>query len=406
MRKILAVTLTVIALLGLCYFFLDIGNGSSKQSANKFKSIQAGTLIGDSSAVNKIYFLSVNSSEVESKIEVNFLNGIKERIEKFIGDKTLNISVITPADLDKILSQKNIDLKGKLLIVPDGNAIDKVKLNALHGIGLTSILFSSEGKKTCVDGNQSPYLWDFGISPSMYSESYFSYANQRYGQLAKELTFLIYSNMDSVSEAESAHFGSVIDGLGFGVLATVKVDSREDDLYKVLRGINNLSPKILLATTSYQGTVPYIQQTHKLGLGFEMALFLSERIPEEVLMQYSSSLDSFIKPSVYLDSYESEMMKVFRNPKDPMTAAGYRGYLVAEILDRIIFKFKNEKEPLNFSRALLEMDGNRIDAPSGAIMIHSKARGLIQPLHVGEYKDGKMKYLQYLGDMSPSEQCI
>lgn len=404
MRKILAVIMSVIVSIGICLFFL--GKGSTKNKVAKYKSIQAGTLIGDSSSVNTIYLLSGKSSEVESIMEVNFLNGFEERADQFLSDKSINISIISPADLDQILNKGGPDIKGKLLLVPDGNALDQTKLTAIHNKSLPTILFSSEDSKTCISGNQSPYLWDFGISPSMYAESYLSYANQRYGQLAKELTFVVYSNMDSISENESAYFNKVIEGLGFGVLASVKVDSREDDLYKVLRGINNLSPKILLASTSNSGAVPYIQQSHKLGLSFEMALFLSERIPEEAIMQLGSSLDVFVKPSVYIDSYENEAMKVFRNAKEQITTSGYRGYLVAEVIDRIVTQFKGNKDSINFSRALLGLDGNRIDAPSGSVMIHSKARGLIQPLHVGEYKEGKINYLQYLGDMSPSEQCL
>lgn len=406
MRKVIAVIVAVIILLGLLYFFL--GAGPSKKNASKHKTIKAGTVIGKSNSINTIYLLSTVGSEVDSIIHVNFLNGLKDKIENAIEGNSINISIISPDDLGKLLSKENVDFKGALLIIPEGDEVSKETLISIDGKSLTTIMYSSVDKKTCIGGNQSPYLWNFGITPTMYAESYLSYANQRYGKLAKELTFIIYSNQDPISEAEATYIENVMDGLGFEVQASVKVDSREDDLYPVLRDIFKFSPRILLTNANKRGIVPFIKQSHKLGFGFEMAMFLTEGIPEESIANLDRELDTFIKPSVFINSFESDSMKAFQKERESegvLTPSFYRGYLVSEVIDRLLLQFKNNQEPINFSRALLGLDGNRIDAPSGPVMFHSKARGLIQPLHLGQYKDGHLNYLQYLGDMSPAEQC-
>ncbi len=405
-KWIVLVVLLVIILVG---GFLFLGGEKLSRKAPPLKVIKPGTMLGDSSAVNQILLLTEGSTEVDSQINVQFLAGLKEQLDLAIDNSSINISFLSLADLNTLLSKKDLETKGKLLIVPQGDLLTSEKLQEIHARSLATITFMSEPNRTCVGNTQSPYLWNFGITSSMYAESYFSYANQRYGQLAKELTFLIYSNMDHLSQYESKYLANVIEGLGLGVLANVSVDDREKDLYSILRKIISLSPKILFATTSREGIVPFVKQTHKLGLGFEMALFLSENMPEEAISSLGSDLDSFIKPSVYINTFSSDKMNLFKSKlqsAEDYTASTYRGDLTGEIINILLAPTAKKTEAINFSRALLSADGKRIDAPSGAIMIHSKARGLIQPLHLGEFKDGKYLYLQYLGDMSPSEHCL
>lgn len=405
MRKVITLILSVVLLLALSYLILGKSENASHAGLSR---VEIGKTLGSKSAVNTIYLLFEGDSDensVDEKVFSNLYEGISKGLGEIFIDNKLSLEIISIGNLKNILTSGE-DLKGKLLVVFEGLELDEEIRKSLHDKSLTTILYSSREGSTCVSGNQSPYLWNFGITTGMYAEGYLSYAYQRFGVLAKDLSFILYSNTEQNSHYEATYFKETAQGLGFKVLASVSVDEREADLYKVLREIVNFSPQVLLSTSSYKGTEPFIRQSYKLGFGFEMAILLSESVPEEILSDLGPVTNKIIKPSVYLDSYESEQMTSFKEKiKLPITASYYKGYVLAETIARILSQFKNDTQPINFSRSLMALDGISINGPSGGVMIHSKARGLIQPLHLGEYKDGKFSYMQYLGDMSPSEQC-
>jgi hypothetical protein len=364
---------------------------------------QVGAVIGNKAGNNKLYILaSSNGSEALGQ----YIEGLKKGLKKSFSEGDLSLEIISPEILVELLASSDNFSKGNLLIVPVGELLSEDLRISLHNKSFPTFFYSAESFLTCVTGNQSPYLWNLGITTSMYAEGYLSYAYQRYGVLAKDLSFIIYSNTTDLSSHEATYMKETAQGLGFKVLASVSVDDREADLYKVLREIISFSPQVLLSSASEEGLSPFLQQSYKLGFGFEMAMMLTESASEEVLSTLGPISNKFIKPSTYIDSYDSDEMKMFKSEVGrPVTSSYYKGYLMNEIIQRILFQFKKEDQFINFSRSMMALDGNAISGPSGAVMIHSKARGLIQPLHLGEYKDGVFTYLQYLGDMSPSEHC-
>jgi hypothetical protein len=82
---------------------------------------------------------------------------------------------------------------------------------------------------------------------------------------------------------------------------------------------------------------------------------------------------------------------------------------VAGILEKLFFRGLKANMTLEeISKAMISLDNVQYSGLSGLVSVDARTRGLIQPLHIGEYKDGSLKHVQYLGDVSlaPGELCL
>jgi ABC-type branched-subunit amino acid transport system substrate-binding protein len=300
-----------------------------------------------------------------------------------------------------------------ILIAPFEGAHTRYVRNLSIQNKIPFIFFSQENDSICDNGSISPYLWNFGITPSMYVESYLSFLNQRFGKVASELGFFFYVTENSLASSRAVIFKELIDELGFGFSGAVTVDDRQADLYTTIRAIFGKKPDILVGFMSPQGRQYFFPQAFKLGINLEMGLALEYGIEEEELREFADSYQEVIIPASYVADIDSDQNKIFKDQlsrlvkEDNPTMASYKGFILGKILDMMIprvMKAKAEQESKSetnkWVKALESLDQSKIEGPSGMILLHTKVHGLIQPLHVAQFKDGLLHHQYVLGGVT------
>lgn len=319
-----------------------------------------------------------------------------------------------------------------------------------HIYKIPFLFHSLSDTSICGDEGISPYLWNIGITPNMYVETYLTYLSQKYGKLASELNFFLYLNLQKETQNRAEYYDHLIKGLGFEVKGGLSVDDRQVDLYTTLRRIFEKKPDLFLGFMTPKGRAAFFPQASKLGISLEMGFALDYGTEEEELRMFSEDVGGLVLPVSYVADIENQENIKFKNdlekafPVDPVvseekddkiksseidiTMASYRGFVLARILDRLIetsnagtkdysskgqevdqiLNEDNRPYVASFIGALKELDGTQFDSPAGPFMLYSDVQGLIQALHVAEFKDGTLKHLQYLGDITlpPVGLCV
>jgi len=344
----------------------------------------------------------------------------------------------------------NMSNKKFILLAPFEGEGTSLLRSMAHIHRIPFIFHSLSDTSICVDEAISPYLWNIGITPNMYAEPYLTYLNQKYGKLASDLNFFLYLNLQKETQSRAKYFDQLIKGLGFEVKGGLSVDDRQVDLYTTIRRTFEKKPDLFLGFMTPMGRASFFPQASKLGISLEMGFALDYGTEEEELRKFSDDVSGLVLPVSYVSDIENQDNVIFKNnleknfpvmsfdsvkneakPKNninDVTMASYRGFVLARILELLIRSsdagnknFSSEDKEIDkilvednrhyvasFISALKDLDGSQLNTPSGPVMIYSDVQGLIQPLHVAEFKDGTLRHLQYLGDitLSPEGLCV
>ncbi len=306
-----------------------------------------------------------------------------------------------------------------ILISPFEGAQSKYMRQLSAELKIPYLFFSRDESSVCTEEVISPVLWNLGVTTSMYVEPYLAHLNQRFVKLASDLRFFFYVNENQVSSLSAQVFKKLIEELGFVFTGAVAVDERYDDLYTTIREIFGKTPDVLIGFTTPGGRHNFFPQSFKLGLNLEMGIALEYGIEEEELRLFGKNAEGTIVPVTYVADYVSSQNNVFKEQLESIagektpTMASYKGFLLAKVLDMSFSKMKFEKEGRgeeaaeHFLSALESLDNSKILTPSGVVLLNAPVHGLIQPMHIAEFKDGFLRHSQYLGDVaqSRSELC-
>jgi hypothetical protein len=285
-------------------------------------------------------------------------------------------------------------------------------------VKIPHLFFSQEESSTCGEDGMSRYLWNLGVTTSMYVEPYLASLNQRFAKVASDVRFFFYVNEDEQAATRARLFKKLIEELGFEFAGAVSVDERYDDLYTTIRAIFGKVPDVTIGFMTARGRYNFFPQSSKLGLNLEMGISLEFGIEEEELRSFGKDAEGVIIPVTYVSDYISDQNDIFKQQLNAITGetsptmASYKGFLVGKILD-MVFSRKTPEElsasedsNQHFISVLESLDKSKIMGPSGTVMINMPSHGLIQPMHIADFKEGVLHHSQYLGDITQSTRGL
>jgi hypothetical protein len=284
--------------------------------------------------------------------------------------------------------------------------------------GIPYLFFSQEEDSICGEEGISPYLWNLGVTTSMYVEPYLASLNQKFAKVASDVKFFFYVNEDQQAADRARLFKRLIEELGFEFAGAVSVDERFEDLYTTIRAIFGKVPDVLIGFMTPRGRHNFFPQSSKLGLNLEMGISLEYGIEEEELRTFGKGAEGVILPVTYVSDYVSDQNELFKTQLESITGeasptmASYKGFLVGKILDMVFGRENPEQLSLKkdrnkqFLSVLESLDQSKIMGPSGMVMINAPSHGLIQPMHMADFKDGTLQHTHYLGDITQSVRSL
>ncbi len=343
-----------------------------------------------------------------SKISKNFTTALTEKTKLLLENQSLQLDIEfiglpESRNVPEIIAQiKESNLPTIIVFSPEV-ILTKDSHKHLIESQIPTFLFSSDAYAVCDGEILSHNIWNFGLPLKSFAETYLSFVNQKYGQLAKDLDIFIYVNDDKKLLEHSAEFEKVIKGLGLKVDGKLIVDERQDDLYTTVRQVFDYDPRIIVGIMGRRGLQKFLSISSRLSLTFDMGVSVIEGAFEEDLVDSGENSRAIIVPSAYVYG-ASELSGDYK-----ITTSMYQGLLVGGFLEKFFFRGLGDDVTFeNINEKIETLDGVRYEGLSGLATFDSKTHGLIQPIHVGEFKEGRLNHVQYLGDVSlaANEMCV
>ena len=357
---------------------------------------------------------------VASKVSSNFIMSLDHNLENISGGSkqstdskthskiSLDVEFIGAPNSRKLTEITDEISKAGfntiLVLAPDVVLLEESK-SLINEKKIPTILFSADSNIVCSNGKKSNFIWNFGIASTSYTETFLSFINQKFSKLAQDLKIFLYVNDKPWLDQQADQLVTEIDALGLKVAGRMVVDERTEDIYSTVRQIYDYDPKVILGVVSRKGLRTFLPVAAKIGFTYEMGVAFTVGVFEEDLIDLGDVSRGVIIPTPYVSELKLSRDKKKIESENDLTASGYQGDLVAGILEKLLFR--QSLGSSDMAKKLEELDGVQYLGLSGLVTVDSKTHGLIQPLHVAEFRDGSLKHVQYLGDVSlaPDEIC-
>lgn len=425
-KKKIIISLSVLLIVLMLVFY------SFKDDSDKLVSKNTKGYFGSDSAPIDLIILIPTEARYYSKEIKRFQEVLTTYLKEYIENNTIYIRTVPEPELEeerlRYFEVLKKSPKLNIIISPyEGSGTFAIR-EMLKQLALPYLFFSKDKTSVCEGSEVASNLWNLGVPFPYYLEPYLTSLNERYQKLASDMRYFFYVNDNEKILNTSKIYKSVVEDLGFIYSGAISVDERFEDLYSTIRLIFGKTPDILLTITSSSGRINFFPQSYKLGIPLEMAVALDYGVEEEELRSLGKNVDGVLLPVIYVNDFNSKKNEEFKNKlgiyqsaDEGMntqlsellpTSSSYKAFLISEILNITLSKMKpiddtskiNSSSTIKFINLLHELDKFRIDGPSGHIMINSETRGLIQPLHLAEFKDGFLKHIKYIGDISISSK--
>lgn len=419
-KTYLIITLALL-LLGIFVYFSFIGTDEGSIARNESGSY------GSEEAPLQLVVLIPSEAKHYTKEIKRVQDVLQIVLASWIDKKLLYIRTVPEPESEsqrqhyfKVLAES--DYKTVLLSPFEGPSSRKVRQESADK-KFPHVFFSQDDMSVCQNGELSPFLWNLGITTSMYIEPYLTTLNQRYMKTASEVKYFFYVNEDERTVEQSRLYKKLIEELGSEFAGAVSVDDRYDDLYTTIRAIFGKVPDVLISFMTPRGRAAFFPQAAKLGLVLEMGMALDFGVEEEELISFGRDAEGIIVPVTYVSDYVSHQNDIFKEQlsriadEQKPTMASYKGFIAAKLLDMIFSRSEiltsakeksvtHQEHAQNFSAAFEALDNSKILGPSGTILVHAAVHGLIQPLHIADFKGDHLKHFRYIGDVTKSSRNI